>query len=322
MAAVFALLLAGCAGGDDRSETSAPERIVWASDRDGDFEIYSMSPDGTDVTQLTRNETTPETENDDWSPAWSTDGRLIAFTSTRDHKGDGLQSQELYVMNSDGTGQRRLTKSEENVLGGSWMPDGRIVFLRCADGLTSCELMAIDPKGGEPERLYRSKGGEVVSLTPDGKRLLIATFDSQAAEATPKIELANLDGSDRRLVIDDGGEPDWSGDGGRLVFTSTRDRNGPCLFTECTGFASELYAADEDGGDRLRLTRTEADEVNPRWSPDGKKLIFARIEDEERGYELFVMNADGTCERQLTDNEDWDWMADWVGPEDGEPLTC
>lgn len=72
-------------------------RIAFASERDGDFEIYTMNPDGTGVVQLTDN-----TASDRY-PAWSADGTKIAFSSDRD--GD----EEIHVMCADGTGQIQLT---------------------------------------------------------------------------------------------------------------------------------------------------------------------------------------------------------------------
>jgi TolB protein len=310
-------------GDEETTVRVAEERIVWASNRDGDYEIYSVLPDGSEVRQLTRNGATTETEADDWAPAWSPDGRMIAFTSTRDHKGDGIQFQELYVMNTDGSGQRRLTQDEPNVVGGRWLEDGRIVFLSCAEGISECNVMAIDPEGGEPERLHRSSGPtEFVSVTPDGEHLVISTFDPEANRLAPRVELADLDGGERKVLIENGGEPAWSAEGDRIAFVSDRDRNGPCLFHDCTGNASELYVADANGENERRITQTTAQEVHPRWSPDGQKLLFARIRSEEDDYELFIINADGTCEQQLTDNEDWDWMPDWIGPESGSPLTC
>ena len=77
---------AGCGGGDESGDL-----IAFTSDRDGDYEIFVMNPDGTEVRQLTDN-------NDvDGGPAWSPDGKRIAFTSDRD--GD----DEIFVMNADGT---------------------------------------------------------------------------------------------------------------------------------------------------------------------------------------------------------------------------
>src|SRR5215216_2167391 len=103
------VLVAGCGGGSAGapSEPGAPSDrgILFSSKRDGDFDIYVMEADGGNVRKLTKNESEGENEADDGSPSWSPDGRRIAFTSTRDHEGDGFDSEELYVMGADGDRQ-------------------------------------------------------------------------------------------------------------------------------------------------------------------------------------------------------------------------
>jgi Tol biopolymer transport system component len=76
--------------------------------------------------------------------------------------------------------------------------------------------------------------------------------------------------------------------------------------------------------DERRLTRTTAMEAHPEWSPGGKRILFARIaNDQGEDYELWVMNVDGSCQTQLTDNGDWDWTPDLYGQaEDDRSLTC
>ena len=74
--------------------------MAFVSDRDGNAEIYVMNADGSAQRRLTRNPAS------DGPPAWSPDGRKIAFVS-----GAGpLDSSAIYVMNADGTGKRRLTQ--------------------------------------------------------------------------------------------------------------------------------------------------------------------------------------------------------------------
>ena len=107
---------------------------------------------------------------------------------------------------------------------------------------------------------------------------------------------------------------DWSPDGERIAFFSGRDRNGPCLFGECTGHASELYVVDSDGSDEQRLTETTAHEDFAGWTPDGEWILFSRIEDDQGDYDLYAVRVDGECEVQLTDTDEaWEWSASWVG---------
>ena len=129
-------------------------RIAFASDRDGDDEIYTMSPDGSRVRQLTFNDAgesgaswSPDDHKitftsdrdgneeiytmrasgadqtrltfdvaDDFFPEWSPDGRKIAFSSSRD------ANEEIYTMRADGSNQTRLTRNPEIEFGPDWQP--------------------------------------------------------------------------------------------------------------------------------------------------------------------------------------------------------
>ena len=87
---------------------ASPERIAFASARDGDFEIYAMSPDGSGVTRLTRN------PGDDRDPSSMPDGTRIAFASSRDG------NFEIYVMDRDGSNQTRLTTTPADDRNPAW----------------------------------------------------------------------------------------------------------------------------------------------------------------------------------------------------------
>ena len=85
-------------------------KIAFTSNRDGNYEIYVMDPDGTNQARLTDN------SHDDYSPSWSPDGTKIAFQSNRDG------NYEIYVMNADGSNQTRLTDNSKNDRSPSWGP--------------------------------------------------------------------------------------------------------------------------------------------------------------------------------------------------------
>lgn len=106
----------------------------------------------------------------------------------------------------------------------------------------------------------------------------------------PEIYVMNTDGSDvKRMTFNDkfDGEASFSTDGGKIVFTSTRDGN------------AEIYVMNADGSDQKRITNSLGSDAHPSFSPDGTKITF--ISDREGGLEIFKMNSDGTNAVRLTD---------------------
>jgi len=98
-------------------------RIVFASGRDGDYEIYIMKPDGTNLIKVTDNTAS------DYYPSFSKDGTRIVFVSERDG------NPEVYLINSDGTNQTRLTDEQALDYHPNFSPDGKkIVFQSRRDG--------------------------------------------------------------------------------------------------------------------------------------------------------------------------------------------
>ena len=103
------------------------DRIAFTSDRDGDYEIYTIRPDGTDLRRLTH------TPGNDAHNAWSPDGEWIAFTSARGgfkdeaalHPYNPQPYGDLYVMRADGSDVRQLTDDQFEEGTPSWLPTRR-----------------------------------------------------------------------------------------------------------------------------------------------------------------------------------------------------
>jgi len=109
----------------DFDPTWSPDgtRIAFRSQRDGNDEIYVMNADGTCQINLTNDPA------DDWSPAWSPDGTRIVFA----HFFDGNSYSDIAVINTDGTGLKRITTSSGEYP--AWSPDGtQIAFASARAG--------------------------------------------------------------------------------------------------------------------------------------------------------------------------------------------
>lgn len=126
-----------------------------------ELEIWSTSPDGSAATRLAKNA---------YDPAWSPDGRRIAFISLRDHNGatcfsDCFTNGEIYVMNSDGSGKRRLTRTTTDEAAPAWSPDGAQIAFHSARPIPegNAELYTMRADGSCTTRLTNTS---VSNTTP------------------------------------------------------------------------------------------------------------------------------------------------------------
>lgn len=262
-------------------------RIAFVSNRDGNYEIYAMKADGTGETRLTDNPA------DDWSPAWSPDGRSIAFTSTRDAQAPGVHN--IYVMNADGSNLVRLTYNQAWDEYPAWSPDGQcIAFVSTADN--NAEIFAVNRDGSDYRRLTYNQADDInPTWALDGRRLAFASRRT----GTWQIFVMDADGSNQtRITHSEGNDlhPVWSPDGGRIAFFSDRDGN------------KEIYVMNADGTEQTRLTQNPAIDEHPSWSPDGSAIAFWS-DREGTTNNIYVMWADGSHLTRLT----------WAPADDGAP---
>ena len=280
-----AALLLGPATGGTGALPGQNGLIAFASGRDGNYEIYSMTPEAAAQTRLTRD---PATDVD---PAWSPDGTRIAFTSNRG--GD----DDIYVINADGSGQTRLTTSQFADANPTWSPGGRnIAFASARDGGDS-EIFVMNADGSGQHSITSAPGSDAVpAWSPDGTKI---AFTSNR-NGNPEIYVINVDGSNQtRLTTNPSPDvgPNWSPDGTKIAFYSERDGN------------AEIYVINADGSGQTRLTRNTAIDLDPAWAPDGRKIAFTSNRD--GNYEIYSMTSDGRDQTRLTTNSDDDTTPVW-----------
>jgi Tol biopolymer transport system component len=227
-------------------------------------------------------------------PVPSPDGSRIAFVVADYSQATG----DIYVVNLDGTGLRRLTDDSELDDSPAWSPDGsRIVFRSYRSGLDG-ELWIMDAAdGGGLRNLTPQRGSAVIdhrrpAWSPDGDRIAFAS----TAGGTWDIWTMRADGSDwRRLTSSPAldAEPAWSPDGARLVFRGC-DAAAGC----------DLFLVDAAGGTALRVAFA-GDERMPAWSPDGQRIAFVHQEPSAPTPRLFTIRPDGTDRRPVPIDASW-----------------
>jgi Tol biopolymer transport system component len=264
-------------------------RIVFVSDRDGNFDIYTMNADGSAMTRLT---TDP---GPDMAPAWAPDGSRVVFVSERD------DNKEIYVMNSDGSNQVNLTNHPDADEEPAWSPDGsKIVFRSNRDG--RAQVYTINPDGSELTRVSTSTEGDDYdpAWSPDGTQIAFVSNRDQNAE----IYVMNADGSGAANLTNHPATetaPAWASDGSRIAFQTQRDGNW------------QVYTMNPDGSQPANISNSTSSDQGPGWSPDSQYLTFYT----DRGpgfFDVYIMSRSGAGVSNLTNNADTaDWFPAW-GP--------
>lgn len=228
------------------------QRIAFATNRDGNFEIYVMEADGSRQHRLTRN------PGEDVLPTWSPDGTRVAFSSDRANSGQG----DIYVMSANGAAPRRLTESPAYDAGAAWSPDGtKIVFTSDRDAVgENGEIYMMDADGSGETRLTRDPAYDSdPTWSPDGTRIAFV----RTRDADSEIYVMHADGTGQVQLTDndvDDACPAWSPDGRQLVLCRTSVPN------------AHLYVMDADGTNQVKLTEGTYADGWPAWRPAWKGI--------------------------------------------------
>lgn len=256
-------------------------------------------------------------------------------------------SNQICIINADGTGFRRLTTDNKRQhYYPSMSPDGKSVVYAAFREPNVYEIYEMDIATGNAtqltDRLGNINGPEI---SPDGT--LIA-FKYSAAN-TNQIWLMNRDGSDPHPIPNASGwDPTWSPDGQSILFASDmqggiqlyrikldgselqmvsdlpaiRGRsdwspNGSFIVTYSgPSWNRDVYIMNSDGSNAHMLTPTGGNSQGPSISPDGQWVAFTSYFDhygDDHGCEIYIMRVDGTDVRRLTDNDYCDYQPRW-GP--------
>jgi len=264
-------------------------RIIFTCTR-GDFnQLCIVNADGTGYQQITN------VEAHNYYPVYSPLSGSIVYASNQN---GGFFDLFLFIF--QGSKLIRLTENIGNVLSPSFSPDGkRILFAnRAAEGPTS--LWTVDNTGENSKLLYAGPNTIVsADWSPDGKTIAYA----MAVDSPDSYEvfLMNSDTTDIRQLTHGlpgiGGSLDWSPDGKYLL-----------IYAGASG-DKNIFRIDVEARTAAQLTNG-GNNAASTYSPDGQWIAFNSLRNNDQT-DLYIMRADGSSMRQITDNPEPDWQPQW-----------
>ena len=264
-------------------------RIIFTCTRGNYNQLCMINADGTGYLQLT------DVQANNYYPTFSPKGGSIVYASNQN---GGVFDLFLFVF--EGSRLIRLTKSIGNVISPSFSPDGKKILFanRAAEGPTS--IWTVDNTGENANLLYAGPNTIVAAdWSPDGKTIAFAM-----AVNTPnqyEVFLMGSDGSNAQQLTNGlggiGGSLDWSPDSKYLLIYAgpQGDKN--------------IFRIDVQAKTATQLTNG-GNNAASSYSPDGQWIAFNSLRNNDQA-DIFIMRADGTSMRQVTDNPEPDWQPQW-----------
>lgn len=339
----------------DEERRRIPGLIAFVSERDKNPEVYLIRPSGEELRRLTQSpaadfpiapdpegkallivsaEDDPERKlhleqlvvqplsggagipvgprgGRDRNASFSPDGRWIVFES------DSESFSDIYRMNRDGSGLRRLTRNKEGNFEPALSPDGtQIAFVSSRDGDPEVYRMRADGTGQQRLTAFHREDW-APRWSPDGKRIAFLSD----REGRTRIFIMNADGTNLSALssseareggtLGDAGapksprenelEPSFSPDGARIVY-----------ITRGMGKKARVWSAHLATGKCDPLTSGAHGDESPSFSPDGRYIVFAS--DRAGDTDIYIMRADGTGQTRLTHTKGADWLPRWIAP--------
>jgi len=277
-------------------------RFLFTSTRDGNYEVYSTDSSTADLIRLTNS------FNRDWNPLWSPNKDLIAYTSNR-------VETHIYTMNPNGTDAKKITPIpvagfHNAGMGYAWSPGGGYLIFPNYEN-----LYRIDKNGINLTWLSRAPSGRHYrqsDWTAQGNNIVVETVGSVIYDN--EIYIMSASGTNRKQLVGNWpgivSSPSFSIGGQHILFT--HDISG-LEATNGRQLNAHIFIMNiNDTTDIFDVSVNKPDgtnDVQPRYSPDGAKVIFVNENNDGSGdKEIWIVNTDGTNRKMLFNDAE---MPDW-----------
>ena len=281
-------VLAGDGLIDERGRENG--RIVmsrWRGEKNGD-DIFTVKPNGRRIRHLTRG------RGDEIFPAWSPDGRLVAFVRDQDPARD---PDGLWTMDRNGRAKEKVFESKA-IRAFDWSPDGsRIVLSAYDSGKTELYIVDVRTKEVDPLTDTAQEDEGEPSWSPDGTRIAYSSgsgFDDQ------NIYSIAPSGEELRQLTEDGlsSSPEWSPDGIHIAFETGRDDENP---SDDDGPFTEIYVMDATGDGETRVSnQSNTWDEDVAWAANRRVVWSDRHADGGSLPDIYTARLDGSDRRKLT----------------------
>jgi Tol biopolymer transport system component len=265
--------------------------MLFASNRGGLYDLYALSAPGGTLRRLTRTRVVHE-----MSPAWSPDGKSIAYNrrsfADENHPGPF----EIWVMRANGSHAHFVARGTDP----AWSPDGRRLAFTgpFTPRASRPEIYVMNADGSHKRRLTfnRRASDRTPSWSPDGRQIAYVSNFGGLSNGTRGIWVMRPDGSHKRRLTPVGNRtdsPDWSPDGKRIAFVrwSTLDNAA----------TARLWTMNADGSNEQQLGDHLATACS--WAPDGQSILYdgppAQFSPTQ---DVFSVTLDGATVVNLTTN--------------------
>ena len=249
--------------------------------------LFIMDYDGRRLKQVTSYKTIMV------SPAWSPDGRYIAYTRyalTR-YSGKGrLINPNLYLYDVKRDREKTISDLQGQNSGATWSPDGKqIAFTSSKDGNPNIYIYNMDE--GTILPLVQNLGMDVEpSFSPDGKSLVFSSSRTGNPELY-RMELATQKQTRITFSRYYNSSPAWSPASDRIAFAGLDNPFGKRAYFD-------IFLVSPTGDSLERLTIDSGNNEDPSWSADGRHIVFTSTR--HSGSDIYFINSDGTGEKKLT----------------------